>query len=93
MKILVDEMYDGFDVELQKRGYEAYSVKKLIQQGKRLRSDYSVITYAKENGMILVTGDVENGLSCDENSIPYVLLDKNEVINTIVEKLKKIQNS
>ena len=35
---------------------------------------YSVINYAKENKMILVTRDTESGQACDENSIPCILL-------------------
>ena len=57
MKILVDAMYDGFDTKLKEFGYEAYSVKKLIAEGKKLQSDYSIIKYAEENGMVVVTED------------------------------------
>ena len=53
MKILIDEMDDGMDDRLIQLGYDAYSVKKLRVEGKKLHTDYSVINYAKENGMIL----------------------------------------
>ncbi len=94
MKILVDEMYDGLDEKLNelKAGYEAYSVKKLIEKDKKpLRSDYSVITYVKENGMILVTEDKENEKGCKENNIPCVCLNKEQVFKTIVECLKEFK--
>ena len=55
MKILIDEMDDGMDDRLIQLGYDAYSVKKLRAEGKKLHTDYSVINYAKENDMILIT--------------------------------------
>ena len=89
MKILIDEMDDGWDEKLKELGYDAYSVKKLRATGHKLRTDYSVINYAKENNMILVTRDTESGQACDENDLPYILLDNNEIFNIVVDKLKK----
>ena len=63
LKILVDEMDDGWDEKLQKEGFEAYSVKKLRADGKKLHGDRSVINYAEDNNMILVTRDKEYGIS------------------------------
>ena len=71
-KILVDEMDDGMDERLNSMGYEAYSVKKLLTSGKKLRTDYSIINYAKENDMILVTRDTESGQACKENNLPFI---------------------
>jgi len=88
LKILVDEMDDGWDERLCGLGYEAYSVKKLIMDGKKLHTDYSVINYAKENKMLLITRDTESGEACKENHIPCILLDNSEIFNIIVEKLK-----
>lgn len=88
MRILIDEMDDGWDEKLKSLGYEAYSVKKLIAEGKKLHTDYSVITYAKENGMILITRDTESGKACEENNLPCILLDNNEIFRIILEKLK-----
>ena len=79
MKILIDEMDDGWDDKLKELGFDAYSVKKLRSEGYKLRTDYSVINYAKENDMILVTRDTESGQACDENGLPYILLDNNEI--------------
>ena len=87
VKILIDEMDDGMDEKLSSIGYDAYSVKKLRTQGFKLHADYSVINYAKENKMILVTRDTESGQACDENSIPCILLDNNEIIKIVTEKL------
>ena len=88
-KILIDEMDDGMDEKLQNIGYDAYSVKKLRIEGLKLHTDYSIINYAKKNDMILVTRDTESGQACDENNIPYVLLDSDEIFKIVVEKLKQ----
>ena len=89
LKILVDEMDDGMDERLREIGYDAYSVKKLRSDGVKLRTDYSVINYARENNMILITRDTENGQACEENKLPYILLDNEEIFKIIVKKLKQ----
>lgn len=89
MKVLVDEMYDGIDLKLKEFGYQAFSVKKLITEGVKLSSDYSVIKYAEKNGMIVVTEDVEIGKACKENDIPCVLLDNETIFRIILEELSK----
>ncbi len=89
LKILVDEMDDGMDERLREIGFDAYSVKKLRSEGKKLHADYSVINYARENNMILVTRDTENGIACNENNLPYILLDNAEIFKIVVEKLKQ----
>ncbi len=88
-KILVDEMDDGMDEKLKEIGYDAYSVKKLRGEGKKLHADYSVINYARENDMILVTRDTESGIACQENNLPCILLDNDEIFKIVVEKLKQ----
>lgn len=89
-KILIDEMDDGWDEKLRKLGFEAYSVKKLRAEGKKLRTDYSVINYAKENGMVLVTRDTESGQACEENDLPYILLDNEEIFKIVLEKINRL---
>jgi uncharacterized protein with PIN domain len=88
LKILVDEMDDGMDEKLNILGFQASSVKKLLNKGEKLRTDYSIINYAKENGMILVTRDTESGQACQENNLPCILLDNDEIFKIVVEKLK-----
>ena len=88
MKILIDEMDDGMDERLIQLGYDAYSVKKLRSEGKKLHTDYSVINYAKENEMILITRDTESGQACEENNIPCILLDSEEIFKIVLGKLK-----
>ncbi len=87
MKILVDEMDDGMDERLKELGYDAYSVKKLRNEGQKLHTDYSVINYAKENDMILITRDTESGQACEENNLPCILLDNDEIFKIVREKL------
>ena len=89
-KILVDEMDDGMDEKLNGLGYEAYSVKKLLNKGLKLRTDYSIINYARENDMLLVTRDTESGQACVENNLPCILLDNDEIFKIVVEKLKHL---
>lgn len=88
MKILVDENLDGMDDRLKKMGYDAYSVRKLQIAGKKLSSDYSIINYARENNMIIVTKDTEFRKASEENDFPLILLDDEEILKVIVEKLK-----
>jgi len=83
-------MDDGMDEKLNDLGFEAYSVKKLLTEGMNLRTDYSIINYAKENEMILVTRDTESGQACHENNLPCILLDNDEIFKIVVEKLKNI---
>ena len=90
MKILVDEMDDGWDEKLRNLGYDAYSVKKLRIEGKKLRTNYSVINYARENNMLLITRDTESGQACEENNLPYILLDNDEIFRIVVDKLQKL---
>ncbi len=90
MKILVDEMDDGMDERLIKLGHDAYSVKKLRSEGKKLHTDYSVINYAKENGMILITRDTESGQACEENNLPCILLDNEAIFKIVTEKLRDL---
>ena len=89
LKILVDEMDDGMDEKLAKIGFEAYSVKKLRAEGLNLHTDFSVISYAKKNKMILVTRDTESGEACNENDIPCILLDAAEIFKIVLDNLRK----
>ena len=87
-KILIDEMDDGMDEKLCELGFDALSVKKLRIDGKKLHTDYSIINYAKEHNMILVTRDTESGQACEEDDLPCILLDNDEIFKIVLEKLK-----
>ena len=88
MRILVDENLDGMDEKLKLLGFDAYSVRKMQMEGKKLGSDYSIINYARENGMIIVTKDTEFRKASEENDFPLILLDDEEILKVIIEKLK-----
>ena len=90
LKILVDENLDGMDDRLKEIGYDAFSVRKLQIEGKKLGSDYSIINYARENNMIIVTKDTEFRKASEENNFPLILLDDEEILKVIVEKLKQL---
>ena len=83
-------MDDGMDDRLIQLGYDAYSVKKLRAEGKKLHTDYSVINYAKENDMILITRDTESGQACEENDLPCILLDNESIFKIVTEKLRDL---
>ncbi len=84
-------MYDGKDLELKEKGYDAYSVKKLRLDGKPLRYDYSVLNYVKDNDMILVTEDPENIGGCKENNLFCIGLGQNPSIEEIVKELELLK--
>ena len=90
-QILVDEMYDGKDLGLKEKGYDAYSVKKLRLEGKSLRYDYSVLNYAKDNSMILITEDPENIGGCKENNLPCIGLGQNPSVEGIIKELELLK--
>ena len=48
-----------------------------------------MISYAKKNNMILVTRDTESGEACNENNIPSILLDTDEIFKIVLEKLRE----
>ncbi len=91
--VLFDEMYDGKDIELEKHGYDAHSVKKIRLTGEPLQYDYSVLKYVEENKMILITEDPENYGGCKENNLPCIKLGQNPSINEIVKELETLKNS
>ena len=85
-------MYDGLDEKLIEAGIlEVESVKKLINEGKKLQSDFSVLNYARDNKMILITADVENKKGCEENNMPCVAIGKSDVLDFVLNELKKLE--
>lgn len=70
---------------------EVESVKKLINNGKKLQSDFSVLNYTRENNMILVTADVENKRGCDENNMVCIAIGKSSVLDFVVSELEKLK--
>lgn len=89
-RLLLDEMYDGKDIELRKSGYDTESIKKLRLTGEPLHYDYSVIKYAEENKMIIITEDPEIHGGCQENNLPCIKLGQNPSIEEILKGLESL---
>ena len=69
--------------------YTRVSSQKQVTQGSGLESQHAAcLAYAKENNMILITRDTESGQACEENDLPCVLLDNDEIFKIVIEKLK-----
>jgi rRNA-processing protein FCF1 len=56
----------------------------------RPRDGTAAINYARENDMIIITKDTEFRKASEENDFPLILLDDEEILKVIVEKLKKL---
>jgi len=93
MIILVDEMHEGLVKDLRNAGYEVESVKELNNKGVKMKSDFSVLTHAKNNNMILISADIENQEGCKENDIKYVPINNEIILNVVLEGLKKFNDS
>lgn len=90
MKILIDETSDGWDEKLQNLGFEAYSVRKLKDSDPNLSEDFNVIQYARDNDMVLVTKDRENGRACTKNGFPCIWINDETVFEKMV--VKELEN-
>ena len=94
MKVLIDGMRDGIEEELRKRGYDAYSVKKLCEDdGMKLRSDFSLMKYAEKHHMIVVTEDLDNVLGCEENNMDCVEFGQDKKLYYLLAELEKIKSN
>ena len=95
MKILVDEMFDGLDLILQARGFDAQSVRKLQLNNEKIHSDYSILKRAENGKMVLITEDTDNIKGCKENGIGCVIFRQNGDIEMLVAELEELhrQNS
>ncbi|RNJ79243.1 MAG: hypothetical protein D9C04_05355 [Nitrosopumilus sp. B06] len=90
--LLFDEMYEGKSEEFRQRGYQAISVRELRDMGLQIKHDFSIIKYADENKMILLTRDKESYGGCMENQITCVELGENPSIDDIAAKLEKFKD-
>lgn len=93
LKILVDEMLDGTDEKLRNAGYDASSVKRLIEQGEIMHSDFSVLKHVEKHDMVLITEDEQHIRGCEENGMIAVRYGQNETFENLVMKLGKLKNS
>ncbi len=92
MKILLDEMCDGWHDRLQLCEHDVSSVVRLRRQDYDLPNDHAVIAYARDNGMVLVTKDNRCGRDCKAAGVPYILLDDEEMFRVLLARLKGLVN-
>lgn len=90
LKILVDQMYQNIYLRLKERGYDAYSVDLLIVEGKPMKSDYSILKYAEQNKMVIITRDGQNRIACKENNIACISLGENPDIDAVIAEIEKL---
>ncbi len=87
MKILLDEMCDmGYDM-LEIKGYDVHSVVRLRKSMK----DIDVITYARDNHMIVVTKDNKCGRKCEQAGVQHILLEDNILYNFLASRLEEMK--
>ena len=90
MKFLLDEHAEGFDKKLLKLGHKVEYAKKLREKDEKFRNDFNLITFAKDQGMIFITKDGENGQTCQDNNFPCIWLSDEKIFEEMIKpKLDK----
>ena len=55
-----------------------------------MKSDYSILKYAEQNRMILITRDGQNQVGCEENGIEHIAPGENPDVSIIISEIEKI---
>ncbi len=93
MKFLLDEHAEGFDKKLLALGHQVEYAKKLREKDEKFRNDFNLISFAKDQGMIFITKDGENGQTCEDNHFPCIWLSDEKIFDEmIIPKLDKLGN-
>lgn len=93
MKFLLDEHTEGFDKKLFALGHEVEYAKKLKVKDEKFRNDFNLLLHAKDQGMIFITKDGENGQACEDNNIRCIWLSDDRIYDEmILPKLDKFEN-
>ena len=87
MKILLDQMSDGWYDRLRHLGHDVNSVTRLRSQGHSLQDDPAVGDYSKENGMALITLDGKFAKYCKAMDIPHIHIDNDDIFKILRQKL------
>ena len=87
MKILLDQMSDGWYDRLQHLGHDTYSVTKLREQGIDIQGDPAVGEYAKKNDLILVTKDSKFAKYCKAVDISHIHMDDDDLFKILLQKM------
>jgi predicted nuclease of predicted toxin-antitoxin system len=86
MKILLDEMYTGMKDYLKALGWELETVNTTGLQG---ASDTTVMEYAKDNDLLVVTQDEKFADIAELKGVQCVLVSRKMVAKMIDSELKK----
>ena len=90
MKILLDEQLAGLDVFLQSLGYDVTTVQDEKMMGAQ---DYQIVTFAKENNLILVTQDSKLAQIAELQQLKNVWLNFSKLAEITHRELQKIAKS
>lgn len=85
-------MYDGMELGLKELGYEVFTVNKLRASGVKLSGDLAIYEYAKENKMVIVTGDKKFGRELKEVNIPVIQVSFDDVFQFVRQKLESYKD-
>lgn len=92
LEFLLDEHVSGFAKKLLELGYKVEYAKKLREQEEKFRNDFNLLQYTKENNIIFVTKDKENGQTCKDNNLPCIWLSDEQIFDEmILPKLKDFE--
>jgi predicted nuclease of predicted toxin-antitoxin system len=86
MKILLDEMYTGMNDYLKALGWELETVNTTGLQG---ASDTTVMEYAKDNDLLVVTQDEKFADIAELKGVQCVLVSRKMVAKMIDSELRK----
>ena len=93
MKILLDQMSNGWYDRLRHIGHDVYKVTELRDQGHDLQDDAAIGDYAKGNGMVLVTRDNKFAKYCKAMDIQHIHLDDDDLFKILRQKLDEYGGS
>lgn len=85
-------MYDGMERSLKELGYEVFTVNKLRALGVKLSGDLAIYEYAKENKIVIVTGDKKFGRDLKEVNIPVIHVSFDDVFQFVRQKLETLED-
>ena len=88
MKILLDEQLAGLEEFLQSLGYEVTTVQDEKMMG---APDYQIVTYAKENNLILVTQDSKQAQIAELQKVRKVWISFAKIAEITHRELQKFK--
>jgi len=86
MKILLDEMYSGLKEYFEILGYEALTVHEVNLKGAK---DKTIVEYAKNNNLLLVTQDQKQAEMAELAGVKYVLISSALIAKIADSKIRE----